>query len=89
MWSGGSGASGSSSLTLPFTRNLSAVRMLGGLADHDAAAGTFKSLPQWDLASRDPATGTVLYNWTRMDGTLDPFVAAGITPSPLVLDNVP
>ena len=51
MWSGGSGASGSSSLTLPFTRNLSAVRMLGGLADHDAAAGTFKSLPQWDLAS--------------------------------------
>ena len=91
MWGGDFclGKTCGKTLTLPFTRNLSAVRMLGGLADHDVAAGTFEPLPQWDLARRDPATGAVLNNWTRMDATLDPFVAAGITPSPLVLDNIP
>ena len=81
-------------LTLPFTRNLSAVRMLGGLTHNwphaDPAGGQrYVPLPEWDLCYRDGASGAIVHNWTRMDSTLDAFVAAGITPSPVVLDNIP
>jgi hypothetical protein len=79
-------------LTLPFTRNLSAVRMLGGLTHNWPHTGVVEQryvpLPEWDLCYRD-AGGAIVHNWTRMDTTLDAFVAAGITPSPVVLDNIP
>ena len=52
-------------------------------------AGSSVPLPQWDLVYRDASTRALVNNWTRMDATLDVFVANGITPSPLVLDNVP
>ena len=52
-------------------------------------AGSSVPLPQWDLVHRDASTRALVNNWTRMDATLDVFVANGITPSPLVLDNVP
>ena len=79
----------STQLTLPFTQNLSAVRMLGGLATLSRANGRSVPLPQWDLVYRDPRTNALVNNWTRMDATLDAFVANGIIPSPIVLDNVP
>ena len=87
MWSGENKPT--VGLTIPFTRNVSAVRMLGGIAIHDLASGTYTPLPDWDLAYRTPQTGVLVYNWTRMESTLDPFVTAGIIPSPFVLDNVP
>ena len=88
-----SSSSASKHLTLPFTRNLSAVRMLGGLTHNwphsTAKKQVYQELPQWDLCYRDASTGALVHNWTRMDTTLDSFVAAGITPSPIVLDNIP
>ena len=81
----------SEKLTLPFMRNVSAVRMLGGLtsySSHITHNSSFEELPHWDLCYRD-ATGALVHNWTRMDTTLDTFVAAGITPSPIVLDDTP
>ena len=51
--------------------------------------GSSAPLPQWDLVYRDPRTNALVNNWTRMDATLDAFVANGIIPSPIVLDNVP
>tara|TARA_B110000208_G_scaffold191868_1_gene260632 strand:- start:2554 stop:4665 length:2112 start_codon:yes stop_codon:yes gene_type:complete len=78
-------------LTIPFMRNISAVRMLGGVTSYSYNRmhnSSFKLLPHWDLCYRD-GTGTLIYNWTRMDLTLDAFVAAGITPSPIVLDDTP
>jgi|EP01049_Picozoa_sp_SAG25_P011302 hypothetical protein len=81
----------SQQLTLPFTRNVSAVRMLGGRISYASRIkdnSSFEELPHWDLCYRD-ATGALVHNWTRMDTTLDGFVAAGITPSPIVLDDTP
>ena len=83
-------AAGKAGLTLPFTRNLSAVRMLGGLTTggQGQPLGTVP-LPELDLVYRDTETGALVNNFSRMDTTLDVFVANGITPSPLVLDNIP
>lgn len=83
-------AAGKGGLTLPFTHNLSAVRMLGGLTTggQGQPLGTVP-FPELDLVHRDPATGALVNNFTRMDTTLDVFVANVITPSLLVLDNIP
>lgn len=92
MWRVGAESEGNL-LTLPFSRNLSAVRMLGGLTHNwphaNASGAAFVPLPHWDLCYRDARTGAIVHNWTRMDATLDPFVANGVRPSPLVLDNIP
>ena len=39
-------------------------------------------MPEWDLVYRDPATHRLVHNFTRMEETLDPFIAAGIRPLP-------
>ena len=45
-------------------------------------------LPEYDLVARN-ATGGLELRWARLDGTLDAFLAAGVRPDPIVLDNVP
>lgn len=75
------------STTALFGDHLSAVRILGGLASR-LPNGTYVPQPEFDLVQRDNL-GNLIANWSRVDATFDAFIAAGVTPSPVVLDNVP
>lgn len=75
-------------LTFPFASNLSAVRILGGWATFHPENQTYTPHPEHDLVFRT-ASGALQYAWARLDATVDAFLGAGVTPSPIVLDNVP
>eukprot|EP00041_Stephanoeca_diplocostata_P040515 m.1639760 g.1639760 ORF g.1639760 m.1639760 type:complete len:668 (+) comp37803_c0_seq1:467-2470(+) len=76
--------------TIPFLTGLSGVRILGGLATHNATTDTYTPHPEFDLVSRSvDNTSVLVYNWTRADITLDGFVNSGVQDFIIVLDNVP
>ena len=64
------------------------VRILGGWATSEAD-GTYTPRLDKDVVTRTAEGGLDYHNWERLDRRVDPWVRAGITPSPLVIDNIP
>jgi hypothetical protein len=80
-------------MTRPWINGFSAPRLLGGLATHNATDGTYTPNLAFEVVTRaDPgnATSALVYNWSRVDATLDGFLRGAKTERfMLVLDNVP
>ena len=75
--------------TRPWTDGFSAPRLLGGIADHDPEANTYTPNFEFEVVTRG-SNGELVYNWTRIDETIDGWLhGAKTTRFLLVLDNVP
>jgi hypothetical protein len=84
-------APGGAAVTRPWTNGFSAPRLLGGIATHNITTNMYTPELDFEIVSRSKVDGkTLVYNWTRVDLTLDGFVRAAKTKDILiVLDNVP
>ena len=75
--------------TLPWTDGFSAPRLLGGIANHDPETNTYTPNLDFEIVTRG-SNGELVYNWTRIDVTIDGWLHdAKTTRFLLVLDNVP
>jgi hypothetical protein len=76
--------------TIPWVNGLSAPRLLGGIATQNETAKTFTPELGFEVVTRGPDGKTLIYNWTRIDETLDGYMHGSRTERfLLVLDNVP
>lgn len=74
--------------TIPWMTGFSTPRLLGGLAQKDSA-GHYHPDYSFELVTR-LANGSLSYNWSRLDATLDGFLLhAKVKDYMIVLDNVP
>ena len=76
-------------VTRPWTNGFSSPRLLGGLATHDPKTNTWTPNLDFEVVRRAPDGKTFVYNWTRIDRTLDGFVVAKTERFLIVLDNIP
>jgi hypothetical protein len=75
--------------TRPWTDGFSAPRLLGGIADHDPETDTYTPNLDFEIVTRS-SDGVLVYNWTRVDVTIDGWLHGAKTKRfLLVLDNVP
>ena len=75
--------------TRPWTNGFSSPRLLGGLATHNPNTNTWTPDLDFEVVRRSSDGKTLLYNWTRIDSTLDGYVAAKTERFLIVLDNIP
>jgi hypothetical protein len=76
-------------ITTPWTTGFSAPRLLGGIAVHDARTDTYMPDLDFEVVIRG-ADGGLVYNWTRIDQTLDGFLEVlKYHRFLVVLDNIP
>ena len=75
--------------TRPWINGFSSPRLLGGLATHDPSTDTWTPNLDFEIVRRGPDGKTLVYNWTRIDNTLDGFLAAKTERFLIVLDNIP
>lgn len=78
------------SVTRPYTTGFSAPRLLGGIATHNATDDTYTPNLEFEVVTRGSDGISLVYNFSRIDATLDGFVRVGKYQDILVvLDNVP
>ena len=75
--------------TRPWTNGFSTPRLLGGIADHNATTNTYTPNLDFEIVRRG-SDGKLVYDFGRVDATLDGWLHAAKTERFLiVLDNIP